>query len=133
LASYLEAILLVLAPFALLFSQRVWFHAQVLLLGAILPPRVRPVTAAVQVMGLSVEGCLTNAPRVLHRATWSARQGTCRSRTACSPIASALMLYEARIHVRRLDTRRCPAAGSGGETTPRRDGTGAHLVKGHPR
>jgi hypothetical protein len=37
--SLLDAILLVLASFAPLFSQRVWFHAQVLLLGAILPPR----------------------------------------------------------------------------------------------
>ena len=31
-----EAIILVLAPFAPLFSQRVWLHAQVLLVGAIL-------------------------------------------------------------------------------------------------
>jgi hypothetical protein len=57
--SLLDAILLVLAPFAPLFSQRVWFHAQVLLLGAILLPRLHPVTVAVHVMGLSVEGCLT--------------------------------------------------------------------------
>jgi hypothetical protein len=65
----LKAILLVLAPFAPLFPQRIWFQAQVLLLGAILPPRAGPVTAAVQVMGLLAEGRLTNDPRVLHRAT----------------------------------------------------------------
>ena len=34
-----EAIILVLAPFAPLFSQRVWRHAQVLLLGAMLDAR----------------------------------------------------------------------------------------------
>jgi hypothetical protein len=33
--------ILVLAPFAPLFSARVWPHAQVLLLGAILAPGVR--------------------------------------------------------------------------------------------
>jgi hypothetical protein len=33
-----EAIILVLAPFAPLFSHWVWLHAQLLLLGAILAP-----------------------------------------------------------------------------------------------
>jgi hypothetical protein len=33
-----EAIILVLAPFTPLFSHRVWLHAQLLLLGAILAP-----------------------------------------------------------------------------------------------
>ena len=47
-----EAIILVLAPFAPLFSQRVWRHAQVLLLGAMLAPGARTVTAALRVMGL---------------------------------------------------------------------------------
>jgi hypothetical protein len=41
-----ETIILVLAPFAPLFSQRVWGHAQVLLLGAMLAPGARTVTAA---------------------------------------------------------------------------------------
>jgi hypothetical protein len=72
-----EAILLVLAPFALLFSQRVWGHAQVLLLGAILAPRGRTVTAALRVMGFALERHFTNYHRVLNRATWSARQGSC--------------------------------------------------------
>ena len=47
-----EAIILVLAPFAPLFSHRVWLHAQVLLLGAMLAPGARTVTAALRVMGL---------------------------------------------------------------------------------
>jgi hypothetical protein len=71
-----EAIILVLAPFAPLFSQRVWLHAQRLLLGAILAPGARTVTAALRVMGLATERGFTNYHRVLNRATWSARQGS---------------------------------------------------------
>jgi DDE superfamily endonuclease len=71
-----EAIVLILAPFAPLFSQRVWGHAQVLLLGAMLTPRARTVTAALRTMGLAAERHFTNDHRVLNRATWSARQGS---------------------------------------------------------
>jgi hypothetical protein len=71
-----EAIILVLAPFALLFSHRVWLHAQLLLLGAILAPGARTVTAALRVVGLAMERRFTNYHRVLNRATWSARQGS---------------------------------------------------------
>jgi DDE superfamily endonuclease len=71
-----EAIILVLAPFAPLFSPRVWRYAQVLLLGAILAPGARTVTTALRVMGLSGERHFTNYHRVLNRATWSARQGS---------------------------------------------------------
>jgi hypothetical protein len=70
------AIILVLAPFAPRFSHRVWLHAQVLLLGAILTPRGRTVTAALRVMGLAAERRFTNYHRVLSRAAWSARQGS---------------------------------------------------------
>ncbi len=71
-----EAILLVLAPFAPLFSHRVWLHAQLLLLGAILTPGVRTVTAALRVTGLAAERRFTNYHRVLNRATWSGRQAS---------------------------------------------------------
>jgi DDE superfamily endonuclease len=71
-----DAIILVLAPFAPLFSQRVWRHAQVVLLGAMLAPGARTVTAALRVMGLSCERHFTNYHRVLNRATWSALQGS---------------------------------------------------------
>jgi DDE superfamily endonuclease len=71
-----EAIILVLAPFAPLFSHRVWLHAQVLLLGAMLAPGARTVTTALRVMGLAAERRFTNSHRVLNRATWSARQGS---------------------------------------------------------
>jgi DDE superfamily endonuclease len=69
-----EAIILVLASFAPLFSHRVWPHAQFLLVGALLTPGARTVTAALRVMGLSSERHFTTYHRVLNRATWSARQ-----------------------------------------------------------
>jgi hypothetical protein len=71
-----EAIILVLAPFAPLFSARVWVHAQVLLLGAMLSPGPRTVTGALRVMGLARERHFTNDHRGLTRATWSARHGS---------------------------------------------------------
>src|ERR671914_1214943 len=71
-----DAIILVLAPFAPLFSHRVWLHAQVLLVGAMLAPGARTVTAALRVMGLAAERRFTNSHRVLNRATWSARHGS---------------------------------------------------------
>jgi DDE superfamily endonuclease len=71
-----EAIIRVLAPFAPLFSHRVWCHAQLLLLGAILAPSARTVTAALRVMGMATARRFTNDHRVLNRATWSARQGS---------------------------------------------------------
>jgi hypothetical protein len=71
-----EAIILILAAFAPLFSERVWVHAQVLLLGAILTPGPRTVTAALRVMGLAMERHFTNDHRVLNRATWSALRGS---------------------------------------------------------
>jgi hypothetical protein len=71
-----EASILVLAPFAPLFSHRVWLHAQLLLLGAMLAPCARTVTASLQAVGLATERHFTNYHRVLNRATWSARQGS---------------------------------------------------------
>ena len=71
-----EAIVLVLAPFAPLFSHRVWLHAQVLLVGAMLAPGARTVTAALRVMGFAAERRFTNYHRVLSRAIWSARHGS---------------------------------------------------------
>src|SRR5262245_23616754 len=61
-----EAIILVLAPFAPLFSYRVWLHAQTSLLGAMLAPGARTVTAALRVMELSGECHFTNLGRLAH-------------------------------------------------------------------
>jgi hypothetical protein len=71
-----ETILLVVAPFAPLFSRRVWLHAQTLLVGALLAPGTRTVTAALRAVGLAAERHFTNDHRVLNRAAWSARQGS---------------------------------------------------------
>ena len=64
-------IILVLRWFELVFSERVWEWAKVLLTGAILAPGKRTVTAALRVMGLSNETQFQNYHRVLNRATWS--------------------------------------------------------------
>jgi DDE superfamily endonuclease len=66
--------IVVLAPIAQLFSARVWVHAQVLMLGALLAPGQRPVSSCLRVMGLAWETHFTNYHRVLNRATWSALQ-----------------------------------------------------------
>ena len=42
----------ILGAFARLFSKRIWEHAQILLIGAILSPAERTVTAALRVDGL---------------------------------------------------------------------------------
>ena len=61
----------VLAPFAPLFSKRVFRHAQVLLVGAILAPGARTVSSALRAMGLDQEKRFHGYHRVLSRAVWS--------------------------------------------------------------
>jgi DDE superfamily endonuclease len=63
----------VLSVFAPLFSRRVWLHAQVLLLGAILVPGQRTVTRCLRIVGLGGEHRFVNYHRVLNRARWSGR------------------------------------------------------------
>ena len=62
-----------LAAFAPLFSDRVWAHAQILAIGAILATGKRTVTSAWRIMGLSHEAHFTNYHRVLNRAAWCPR------------------------------------------------------------
>ena len=66
-----QAIIHVLRHFEIVFSERVWEWAKVLLIGAILAPGTRTVTAALRVMGLSQERQFQNYHRVLNRAKWS--------------------------------------------------------------
>jgi DDE superfamily endonuclease len=61
-----------IVAFAPLFSKSIFEHAQVLLVGALLSPGKRTVTAALRVMGLSEETHFQNYHRVLSRARWSA-------------------------------------------------------------
>src|SRR5690242_6672048 len=69
-----ESIIQILRHFEVAFSERVWEWAKVLLVGAILAPGIRTVTAALRVMGLSQEQQFQNYHRVLNRATWSSRK-----------------------------------------------------------
>src|SRR5205085_2631709 len=60
-----------LAPFAPLFSSRVWRHAQLLVVGAILAPGQRMVSMVLRVLGLSHLSTFSTYHRVLNRAVWS--------------------------------------------------------------
>ena len=64
----------VVAPFAPLFSERVWRHAQLLLVGAILAPGARTVSSALRAVGLGREERFHRYHRVLSRASWSSRE-----------------------------------------------------------
>ena len=62
-----------LAPFAALFSRRVWAHVQVLLMGAIRAPAQRTVTAALRATGHGQTAQFHRYHRVLSHARWSGR------------------------------------------------------------
>jgi hypothetical protein len=63
-----------LAPFAPLFSSRVFQHVQVLVAGAILAPGCRTVSSALRAIGLDQEKRFHRYHRVLSRARWSSRE-----------------------------------------------------------
>jgi len=65
-----------LGAFARLFSHRIWEHAKILFMGAILCPAERTVTAVLRVMGLSGEKHFQNYHRVLNRAVWSSLEAS---------------------------------------------------------
>jgi DDE superfamily endonuclease len=65
-----------LAPFAPLFSRRVFRHLQVLVAGAILAPGKRTVASALRAMGLDQEKRFHRYHRVLSRAGWSSRKAS---------------------------------------------------------
>src|ERR671927_2007072 len=65
------AMLLLLAPFAPLFRRRVWPSALVLVVGTLLAPGKRTVTAALRVLGLAQARRFERYHRVLNRAHWS--------------------------------------------------------------
>jgi len=65
-----------LAPFAPLFSERVWQHVQLLLAGAILAPGKRTVASALRAVGLEEERRFCRYHRVLSRAAWSGQEAS---------------------------------------------------------
>ena len=66
----------VLLPFADLFSQKVWNHVQIMLVGSILTTGKRTVTSILEVMGLAQQPNFQNYHRVLNRAVWSSLQAS---------------------------------------------------------
>ena len=57
-----------LAPFAPLFSERIFQHVQLLLAGAMLAPGKRTVASALRTVGLQEERRFCRYHRVLNRA-----------------------------------------------------------------
>jgi DDE superfamily endonuclease len=66
-----EALEKVLLRFAGLFTKATWQKAQILVIGALLTPRQRPVAAALRVMGLAQQSNFAKYHQVLKRASWS--------------------------------------------------------------
>jgi hypothetical protein len=66
----------VLVPFTPLFSKSVWWHARVLVAGAILAPGRRTVASTLRAVGLEDEGRFCRYHRVLSRAVWSSKQAS---------------------------------------------------------
>ena len=64
-------IVYLLAPFAQAFSARTWEWVQILVVGAMLAPGRRTVTAMLRVMGLRNARQLQRYHRVLNRVKWS--------------------------------------------------------------
>ncbi len=60
-----------LAPFASLFSRRVWAHAQVVLIGALLAPAQRTIAAALRATGRADTPQFHRYHRVLSHARCS--------------------------------------------------------------
>jgi hypothetical protein len=71
-----EEMIWVLAPFAPLFSKRVWQHVQLLLAGTILAPSKKTIASALRAVGLEDERRFCRYHRVLSRAVWSSRQAS---------------------------------------------------------
>ena len=63
--------LTLIQPFASIFSKRIRQHIQILVVGAMLAPGKRTVTAVLRIMGLSQDKHFQNYHRVLNRAVWS--------------------------------------------------------------
>jgi DDE superfamily endonuclease len=66
----------VLTPIAPLFSKRVWQHAQLLLMGAILASARRTVSSTLRAIGLDHKKRFHSYQRVLSRARWSSLEAS---------------------------------------------------------
>jgi hypothetical protein len=70
-----RTLVMVIGAFAPMFSKRVFEHAKRLMVGAILAPGKRTVTAVLRVMGNADDRHFQNYHRVLNRARWPALRG----------------------------------------------------------
>jgi hypothetical protein len=68
-----STIMLLIQPFRSIFRYQTWTKAQVLLVGAVLAPRKRTVTAALRAAGLAEGQGFAKYHQVLNRAVWSSR------------------------------------------------------------
>ena len=66
----------VLEGFVPLFSARIWPQVQLLVVGAVLSPAKRTVTAALRVLGLTDDPRFGTFHRLLNRARWSSLQAS---------------------------------------------------------
>jgi DDE superfamily endonuclease len=71
-----EDIFALLAPFAPLFSRRVWRYVPILVVGALLAPGRRMVSTVVRAVGRAHVRRFQSYHRVLSRAVWSSRQAS---------------------------------------------------------
>jgi hypothetical protein len=69
-------LLSLMLPFAALVSNRVWQRVMILVVGAILAPGKRTVSAILRVMGFEQDRHFQNYHRVLNRAKWSSRKAS---------------------------------------------------------
>ena len=83
-----QEIISILSSFAPLFSARVWPQAQTLLVGALLAPGKRTVSAVLEVVGLSQQSTFQRYHRVLNRCVWSPLAG---SRVLLEMLGAALV------------------------------------------
>ena len=69
-----STIMTLVQPFGSIFQYQTWTKVQVLLVGAILAPRKRTVTAALRAAGRAEGRSFAKYHQVLNRAVWSSRQ-----------------------------------------------------------
>jgi hypothetical protein len=60
-----------IAAFVPVFTKRLWWRVQVLVIGSILAPGQRTVASVLRIMGLDGDVHFQNYHRVLNRAVWS--------------------------------------------------------------
>jgi len=77
------AMIRLLRPMTRVFRASTWEYATVLLVGAILAPAQRTVTAALSVMRQRQDAQFQTYHRVLNRATWSCLAMSSKFRAPC--------------------------------------------------